>query len=496
MRSILLILFIFISFNAFSSSKLVKILKVSDSKKSLIIDQGSNHKVIDDDYAVLLGQKNINSTKVLRPIAKLRSVKTYQQTSTWIVLNVYESQMIKSGNKFLLIKESDLLNGRTNLKIKRSEIVTKEKPSVEVIDFLKEDGQEIAVKSKDYYEERKLHDKTKFQSSHVNLVDVSIWNESEKDDHFKKISIYKSSYAKEFSDRKRIGTFEKMLVNYIERANDPNFNFDKFYQEQERTSNVPEVQASLVQDNYKTQSDARIKSEKISLDNVANKIAKQGDGWSDSYSDEELTELINNVGKIREKQRRVDVLGFKYKYQLYFSSGLSIVDNQLLNNSQNLQNNKTSFELSSEFYVLKNIEALKNFTFEFSGRSNRDGLRVGDFNAKFNEISGAAHINWYPFHNPYLLDQNIVYLGILFRGGVGSLLIDSENEQSTYQVSALPGFRVGLKYNFYNGIGVRLTGSYENITLDRVENQTGGNNLGGREKYVDVKLNFGVSKFF
>lgn len=500
MNYILLFLLSFFSFKAFSSTNLVKVLNVSKSKKSLIIDRGSNHKIFEDDYAVLLYEKessqNQDKRKILAPVAKLKSVKTYQQNSTWIVYKAYDESQIASGLNYYLIRESELLEGRTNLKIKRTELVTNSQVTKELKENLIENGQELSVKKDQYGEEVTLHDKEKHYQADVRLVDVSTWDKQKKSNDLEKVSIYKSAYAKDFSDRKRIATFEKMLVYYLARVNDPKFDFNKFYQEQKRAPNVGELQDKMVKDNYKSRYDGKIRNENNKLEIIANQIAKKEDGWSDSYSDEELSNLISNVGQIREKQRRVDILGLKYDNQIFFSTGLSLLDNQLLNNAQNLQKNKFEVEFSLESYILKNLESLNRLTFEFSLRSNQDGVSVGNFNAKILEYSGAAHINWYPFHNPYLLDKNIFYVGLLFRWGLASLIIDSEAEQGIYQATAIPGFRMGIKYNYYNGYGLRLVGTFENITLDRVEDTTGGNNLSGREKYVDGKVCFSVSKLF
>lgn len=498
MKFLLSILFILLSTYAYSKSNLVKILKISTSKKSLIIDRGSNHKVIEDDYAVLLGRKtqNINDKefKVLQPIAKLRSVKTYQQTSVWLVLKSYQN--LEIGNKLYLVRESELLAGRSKLKVKRSEIVIKKDPSIEVTSSLRKSGQDLSIKKSKYLLDLTLHDKEEFFDSDIDLVDVSGWSKSQDKKSNIKVGIYKGPHAKDFSRRMRINTFEKMLVYYLARVNDPKFDFNKFYEEQRKSQNVDDLQDKMVSENYRSKYDEKIRDEKQKLEKISEKIAKEQSSWSSDYSDEELTELLTNVSHIREKQRRVDILGNEYNFQVYLSAGLALVDNQLLNNAQNLQKNKFDLEVSAESYALKNYDTFKRLTFEASFRSNQNGVSAGNFNAKISEYSLAAHINWYPFQNPHLLDKNILYVGILFRTGLASAIIDSEGEQSMYQVSSIPGLRFGVKYNLYNGIGFRLVGSYEDMTLDRVENTTGGNNLSNRLALTDSKISFSVSKLF
>lgn len=225
-------------------------------------------------------------------------------------------------------------------------------------------------------------------------------------------------------------------------------------------------------------------------------LLSKGESWSDEYSDEELGELLYNVGAVKEKERRQTFAAQHFNYQLYGSFGLNLVNNENLGDRENTQQSKYDVEGAFEWYLFKKIEELNQFSLEFSARRSTDAFTTGEYNATSVEYSGAFHLNWHPFYSPNVLERNIVYLGILFRYGLARHEIGSLGETGNYQVFTFPGFRGGVKYNFSNGFGVRAGAALENIVSDRLVRTSDEGELPDRIDHLEGKLSIGLSRFF
>jgi hypothetical protein len=495
-------LFLISSICAASSLDTVLLLQTSTSGKTLIVNKGSNHQIESDDYGVLLKQVAITDAetkitrKVYKPVAKLKAVKVFQETSVWVTLRSFMPKEMVKDSRLILLSEAKLLMGRTDYRVRRNSLVGTGKVAKELEETLLEDGQFLAKKRDRYKEVRTLHDKEKHHGEDVELIDVEQWEDKTKSGKYSRKSIYKSPYVKEFSKRKRIDTFEKMVYSFLKKYNDPKFTMKSMYHEQRRIEGMSQLQDAMVGGNVFDTYVENLSNKKAKEEKFYSDMLEKGESWSDDYSDEELSELLYNVGVIREKERREEILAFRYDYQAYFSAGINLLDNQLLSDGENSQDNKYDFEIGAETYFLKGFEYLRQFTLELSLRRAEDGLNTGNVNAISLAYSGALHINWYPFHPPNTIERNVVYMGMLFRTGVSALMIKSNNEVGNYQLMSIPGFRMGVKYNFSNSYGLRMTFAYENIRLDRIAKDDSSGALPDRENYLDGKLTIGLSKFF
>lgn len=489
------------SINIYASTvdNLITITQTSTSRKTLLINKGSNNNIQFNDYGILLKKFDEQGRSIYKPIAKLKAVKVFGETSIWISFKVFMPEYIIQGENLMLFSESALLEGRTSLKVTRSTLIGHESDiKTQVKDSFKEDTKGLSKKEHKYRIEQNLHDREKHYESDAQLIDLEVWEDKVGDKNYKGVPLYKSPYAKEFSDRKRVETFEKMVVAFIRKYDDPKFTMAGLYYQQRKDKNLDMFRASLASGSYYDkyldgEKKAKEKEEKIFAD-----LRDKGEGWSDGYSDEELGELVYNVGAIKERERRQEIAAKQFDHQLYGNFGLNLINNENLSDSDNnSEQSKYDLEFGWEFYFLKKVKYLDRFSFELSGRRSTDAFTIGDgYNVTSLEYSIAAHINWYPFVKANILEQNIVYIGILFRTGLSRLALSQTQEEGNYQVGTFPGFRAGIKYNFSNGYGVRLMAGYENITLSRIVREYDKGFLPDRENYLEGKISIGLSKFF
>lgn len=475
--------------------QIVKIKNVSSSGRTIYLDKGKYEEIADDDYGVLIEREKLVTGKYIhKPIAKIKLVKLYARESVWIAYKVFVKASLIPGKKLTLISESAMLKGRAKLKVKRTSVVTNKYRNKEVQDFMLE-GDELAKKSDKYSVISVPHKKEKHYEYDADLIDVKKWKSKLGNDQLYVSGLYRSPHAKEFSERVRVKTFEKMVVAYLNKYNDPSFNYKEFYLDQKR-SGSGYLSARSVFGDYKDKYDERKLSDINKKKKYIEDLRKKGEAWSDSYSDKQLSEILTKLSIAKEKNRRKTLVAFKFDYQAYLGFGLNLINNENINDSQTTEQSKYDFELGLEGYFFNALRSLDKFTMEFSVRNSKDAFFGGDLNARSNEYSVATHFNWYPFRRPSTINANIIYFGILSRFGIASLSNITSEEVGTYQVFTLPGFRAGLKYNFDNSYGFRVTGGYENIRVERIVRNADDGSLPNRASYVEGKVSVSLSKFF
>lgn len=475
---------------------IVTLKQISSSGKTIVVDAGHVGSLNENEYGILL-QKVMqeDGRTIFKPVARLRAIKVYSNESVWVSYKTFEPSALKVGRGLFLFTETQVLRGRADLSIKRLRLVTNDGSAKELANFLIEG--EANLRQKDEYTPIvKTHEKKVILDKDLELIDLDKWKDSRVGDYKEATSIYRSAHAKEFSDRKRVQTFEKMLVAFLNKYNNPSFDYDEFYQEQKRSKNNQIFPDKSVAQTYNDFYENKVQDKFAKEEKFQANIQKKGEAWSDGYSDEELSELLNKINIVQEKQRRRKLIAFKYDSQAYISTGFNLVGNQSKSDPNTSNSTKTDFELAWEFYLLKKYNNLKKFTLETSLRQAKDGYGAGDLNVQSTEYSMGIHINWYPYYGPETVGRNIIYLGLLTRFGYSRLVNETTGEEGNYQVSTFPGLRAGIKYNFKNSYGVRLTTGLENINVSRIKRSLDEGALPNNASYLEGKVGFGLSKFF
>lgn len=500
----LVIFILLISNYLFAFDFTIKVLQVSSSGKTILVNKGAIDTVNPEDFGVLLVQKEEKNKQddlyytVYKPVAKLKAIKVLNDKSIWIAYKTFIPDSLIKGAKLLLFSESALLEGRTKLKINNKKLITnKNKADNSIKETIIDDGNFLSHQESKYYEGYDVHSKEMHTDKDVTLVDVNVWKEKNIPGDLTYEGFYKSPYAEQFADRKRVHRFEKMVVSFMRKYNDPKFTLKDLYSEQKRLEDGDDtIKAQSLTANFFNEYQRNLDERRKREDKFYKDLLAKGESWSDEYSDEELSELMYNVGVIREKERRNSVAAQRYDYQVYGSFGLNFINNENLKDRNNTQQSKYDFEIGLEYYFLKKFESLRNFAVEASVRRSEDAFTTGTFNAVSTEYSGAFHFNWYPFTSPNTIESNIVYFGLTMRYGLMRASIPSLNEEANYQVYTFPGFKGGIKYNFNNGFGGRLAFGLEQINLEREVRSFDGGQLPDRLSFLEGKMSFALSKFF
>src|SRR5437899_2994863 len=83
-------------------------------------------------------------------------------------------------------------------------------------------GQTVAV----------THETATGSDADAELIDLESWEKNNSSRY--RTSLYKSANKEEWRRQLRLSTFEKLVTAYLKRVNDPDFNYDRFYDTQKR----------------------------------------------------------------------------------------------------------------------------------------------------------------------------------------------------------------------------------------------------------------------
>jgi hypothetical protein len=490
-KTYIFVMFAIFSQQVWAQDPVYRITDISASGKTILINLGDLDQVRIDDYGILFDSENVDQK--FYPVAKVKAVRVFKDKSVWVVFERYRK--LKKKHPYYFLTESYLSTGRKTLNINRQKIVTTKEISKDVKQSLDGDHLHLAQKDQDYRTEETLHKEEEFIEADVQLVDLDRWSDFVNANQYTTKPIYRSPHIDEFKEVKKIQRFEKMVFNFMEKHHDPQFSLKDYYYE---ISNEGSNQSGLKRDVPNTFEKYQFKKRKdrVSEEKMHQTLASKGENWSDDYSDEELAELVTNIGIISEKERRATIQATQYSFQTYAAVQTNLLNNENPSDIENTQTSKLDFEVALEAFVFKKFETLNKFSIEGSFRYAKDGLSTGTLNALTSEYSGAATLNWYPFYAPNVIEKNIFYASVIARYGLASAVIDSAGEAGNYSVYGFPGVRIGVKYNLRNGYGVRLTAAREVLLYDRVIRNEDAGDLPDRKVLQDGKVGIGLSYLF
>lgn len=474
-----------------------RLISQSKSGQTALFNLGIHDGIKEGDFAVIVKEIRSLDRRDLRlvPVARARNIKISTSQSIWILYKIFDPELLVKGEPYLILSESQMLQGRRDPRFGRITLITEDdKAAFRVQESLKDDKDSLA-KLKDYYPEIEvMHQRESKMDEDGKLYDVDAWKNVGKDKY--RTAIYKSPHQDDFRRQLRLSTFEKLVTAYIKKVNDPNFNYDQFYEEQMKEDFANQFRKKT---NFDTEYERFLSYQaKRAIEDAKlyRTILEKGEAWSQDFSDEELKTVLNQVSILQEKDRREYVVADPKRFSLYLSYGMNVTDAQTEKDLGYQRQGNYSLDMELEGTPILKHEALERFTLSASARSNRTALEASGYNASLDELSVALGANWYPYFPGHAIEAPAIFLGAYVRSGTASVKAPSLSQKSNYTLLTLPGLRAGIKYNFKNKIGLRLAFSLERILLDRYEQSTFGSVLPDQANLVEGKMNFALAYSF
>lgn len=474
-----------------------RLVGLSTSGKTVVLNLGKADKLIVGEHAVLVQQVRDLDEKDLRviPIARAKNLKINSDQSVWVLYKIYDAKALTKGQKFMVFTESTSTKGRRDIETTKTSLVS---PKDETAPFAKMnlnmDEDRLAKKRQEYVEIGKMHGPEVRMDKDAELLDLEEW-EKNKDAQYR-TSIYKSPSKTDFERNFRLATFEKLVTGYLKKVNDPNFNYDVFYENQMRENYANEFRKKpSVPNEYE---DYRL-LENVQAENDAKlyrSLLEKGDRWSEDFSDEELGKTLNRVSILQERDRRNIVVSIPKRYALGFEYGVPLTDAQTEKDTAYRRDSRYSMELGLEVVPIIKHPTLERFTLDASFRVNKTAISNNNLNADVNETSVALGANWYPLYNSYTVEAPLVFLGAFIRSGYANVTSPSANEKANYTVLSIPGFRAGFRYLMRNQFGIKVVATMESIRLSQYEDSKFDSNLPENSTLVEGKVGVGLTYSF
>ncbi|HXH30204.1 MAG TPA: hypothetical protein VNJ01_05275 [Bacteriovoracaceae bacterium] len=471
-----------------------RLLSHTVSGQTLQFDLGyENGGVRIGDFGVIIKEVKDPNVRDLRlvPVGKAKNIKLNANDSVWVLYKTIDRSLLKVGEKYLLFTESALLYGKRDLRLGKITVVTdEEKAAYAAQNTLTDDKDRIAKLKETYPEAEPLHGSEARSDNDVDLVEVEAWNKVKDSKH--RTSLYKSPYKSDFQRQLRLETFEKMVTAYLKKVNDPNFNYDAFYDDQMKTEFSNEFRKkSAVANEY--QDFLSVQGQKASSDaKLYRAILEKGDSWSEDFSDEELRSVLREVSILQERDRRKFIVANPNPYAFHFDYGMALNDEQTDSDVGHRRGTRFAVELELEATPFVNHPTLERITLHGSFRANRNAFAAGSFNADLNELSLGVGVNWYPIYAPHVVEAPSIFIGTYMRSGWASVAAPTFGEEGNYTVLSIPGIRTGMRYNFQNDFGLRILASFEVLTLDQYESTKIVGILPQQKRLTEGKISFGL----
>ena len=391
------------------------------------------------------------------PVAKVQLVKAGERNSLWFLDNKRKIpfNVLKVGASYLLLRKSDFLKKRVPYKSSRRLVVTNKGRTLsdEEVLFRKNRKQEL--------QNIKLHSQAWNRLEQFEVIDIAKWKENRRSEPW-----INPQYESLFADKlirksddvnlpeyKNLETYEKMLVAYLKKINDPKLTWEERYALEDsfiKSKRNPDLVIGLNEKMASKEANERVELQK----------KLEGQGWTQNYSKEEMRDWVEKYGAISEIETREEVDRYSLQGGYHFSIGFNMIDNELESDFANSRGLKINIEGTYEWFIFRTSNNwLKDISLEFGLRYALDGVSTGAANALTVETSFSARAFWYPI-SPFRMNKNIYFLGVGARLGFAGLTVERTNEEGTYNVVGL-GIFGGYRYNFLSGWGMRVLVSLE-----------------------------------
>ncbi len=471
--------------NAFALNE-ARLLNLSKSGQTVLFNLGIHDGVREGDYAVIVKEIRELNTRDLRivPVAKARNIKINPDSSVWIIYKAYDAELLVKGQPFLILSETEMLRGRRDPRLGRITVVGPKDKRTETVTNVMTGDRDRLGKLKDKYETSEItHDQTPLYDDEGTLIDMEDWKQVKGSKY--RTALYKSPNSREYRRQLRLATFEKLVTGYLRKVNDPEFSYDRFYDEQMKSEfNGVFRKNSNFETEYRSflrEQSARATEES----KLFRKILEKGGTWSDDFSDEELRQTLTNVSVLQEIDRREYVISKPRRHNVSFDYGFFLNDAQTESDKQS--GGRPSMEIGYEFIPFVKHKFLERFTVFGTGRYSENAFETNNSNALTNEKSFSVGAKWYPLYAPYTVEAPVLFLGIYIRSGDVAMRSPTYGDRANYTLLSVGGLQAGLRYNIRNGLGLRITGSVETLQLERYQFDRYGSRLPDRTNLVEAR---------
>jgi hypothetical protein len=241
------------------------------------------------------------------------------------------------------------------------------------------------------------------------------------------------------------------------------------------------------------------KLDQVAVRNALKRVKKNPYRWSQDLNDEELRQFVVESGIVTEVEKQKRALREKLSHEVILRYTTPLQSSTVVEGQGN-QGLGYSLAIAYEFALSHLSEKWRPFSLEFELESLLSYHDIGGTNARFSELNGKLHLNWYFLRPPTMISRFMPFASLGFKRGSASV----KSEDLSYTSGSLFSTRLGVKYRMSAGDGRRkhlamgygyqfmvgydaTTYALSNTSSDNIYTEFGSNQL---------KWSFGFSTYF
>lgn len=475
---ILPLLLILLSTALFATPRVVKVIGVTSTGMSIIVDLGSIDGIRPADMGVFFSEDTIGTRTPLE-VAKGEAVKVYSDYSFWSLAKIRDVKQIQKGATLGLICESEVRKGRRKYRIHKSSIVlTPKQNAKDHLQDQKNDFPSEFVRGKGEFVESyngvtktnmiKAHDYE--NTSYFEWVDgeLATVDGIEEKVRFKVQKKYPRLKTKKDVERKMR---DEIFESYVESA---------MYQNRDDVIDISRIEKGS-SGQFENTFDSYVyhtKKKKEISGLALQKIKRDGPLWSTGMNDHELRRYVIDSGLQSEVKRRERVMKDKldHEFQFRYSQGV-ITSAGAAGEKENMT--AKHLMLGYEVYLRRVSRSLDRFSFGLHLESGVGYYENNGLNLRAEEFSGRGELAYYFLRPPTTLHKIVPFISMGMKLGFATISNSYLSNSYIYQVRSLPTVNLGLKYRFHAGdefhdyitmgFGALFVLSYERLELTTAE---------------------------
>lgn len=469
-----ILLCFFIGLNVYAQDDdAVQILEISSTKKTISVNKGVHDGIIPGMKSIIV---IADIEKQLHKIGKAEAVKSFPGQSIWYFHDESGEGLVK-GQTVFLKNESYFYASGVEVKVKRERVIGPRR-SVEEI---------LAKKGKDQKPER-LKFKDQNYSKKI-MVEHSDWTKRENFDGEHQMNeevvsknITNDQFQTAFKDKR----YDDLIEGDIAKANDKSIQIDDLHKPQKIVSD---------ESTYREIINRRKERKKIAGEVISEK-AQRGEDWSDDMSDEELFSFVKDLGIEHERGRRDHFIARQHPFEITASLGLKLNNTVTGSDTTYANQTKRDYVLGLEYYLSGFGKDYDHFSVEAEIKSGTNVVTVTETksNASISDKTYALNAYWYPFYFPQTLKETLIFVGTGIRRGAANVSVPGAD--SIYSVTGFPSMIGGIRYHFYDHLGIRAMGILEKLSMSYSSSSSSTVTSASVINYWDFRILGGISYYF
>ena len=441
----------------------VTILKMSKSKKTIILSVGASQGFHANDRARLSFFEGVQRI----PVAELTASKSAPTHSYWMVERVNEEMELRPRQIYLLELLGDREEVQHQITVASSEDLQDENAQGEGTPIFKDEGfseEETTSKALSAASETvvKAREDIPFVDEQKYMDEYSANLPALRPD-FSKQTVDMEKVKKSLRDERFEHIAKQRLFRY--RKDEDSFNTENYlysnlsseFEEEQGITDLPDL-AQL----------GPLDAQTNAIDQTAmEKINEEGDLWSKGMSAEEIRAYMIRTGLAKEKEFREKALHELYSHELalQFTTSPQLDVTGILSDHP-IKGHSSSFQFGYEYLLARTSPYLKNFTVEGLYKTGSDILDLSGTSLTINRASVGGNLKFYFYNKPYSVKKYMLFAGFGLTQGSGTvqgefLEMPTPLEHTLFSSS----FSMGLKYRF---IGAKMTDFFKGWGLSCV----------------------------